>query len=91
MKIHELKCWPEYFGALLRGEKRCELRLNDRDFQDGDLLHLRAWNPASQLYVDPRNVGVSDIFVRVLRVWRDLPGLKEGYVIMDIRRLVPEE
>lgn len=42
-RTHELKCWPEYFEPILSGEKRCELRLDDRGFGVGDRLHLREW------------------------------------------------
>jgi hypothetical protein len=39
-KIHELKCWPEFFGPALTGEKMYELRKNDRDFKVGDIIIL---------------------------------------------------
>ena len=45
MTIHELKCWPEYFHAIKSGQKRFEVRKDDRNFQIGDLLHLLEWCP----------------------------------------------
>lgn len=44
-KTHELKCHPNEFDAILRGDKTVEMRLNDRDYQTGDTLHLREYDP----------------------------------------------
>lgn len=45
VRIHELKTWPEFFAPLFAGEKTFEVRKNDRDFQPGDQLRLREWQP----------------------------------------------
>ena len=42
---HELKTWPEFFTETRAGRKKFELRRNDRDFQVGDQLLLKEWNP----------------------------------------------
>lgn len=41
MKTHELKIIPEMFQEIIEGNKKAEVRLNDRDFQKGDKLFLR--------------------------------------------------
>jgi hypothetical protein len=41
MKVHDLKTDQEPFIAIWDGLKKHEFRLNDRDFQRGDVLHLR--------------------------------------------------
>ena len=46
-KIHKLKTLTQYFAPLREGRKRFEVRKNDRDFQVGDLLHLRGWVPGA--------------------------------------------
>lgn len=45
MTIHELKSWPDNYQPILEGKKRFEIRKNDRNFREGDILHLREWNP----------------------------------------------
>jgi len=50
VQTHELKAWPQYFDALLTGEKTFEVRKNDRNFQVGDTLRIRDWNPNNGAY-----------------------------------------
>ena len=49
--IHELKCWPEYFKHVLDGTKLFELRVDDRNYQVGDTLRQREYEPGGR-YVD---------------------------------------
>ena len=44
---HELKTWPKSFASILSGFKKHEIRVNDRDFREGDELCLREWNPVT--------------------------------------------
>lgn len=39
-QTHELKTIDRYWDAVERGEKTFEVRINDRAFQTGDILHL---------------------------------------------------
>lgn len=41
--IHSLKIGPLFFNDVANGEKRAEVRINDRDFKCGDFLILREW------------------------------------------------
>jgi hypothetical protein len=50
MKHHELKIWPVFFEAIFVGHKKCEFRINDRDFQVGDLLILREYHPQTESF-----------------------------------------
>ena len=43
--IHDLKCWTEYFQAVLDGTKMFDVRLADRNFLAGDQLDLREFIP----------------------------------------------
>lgn len=54
---HELKCWPEFFVEIAAGRKRHDLRRSrDRDFQVGDQLLLREFEPVSQRYTGREQV-----------------------------------
>ncbi len=50
MTTHTLKTWPEYYDAIVRGDKTFEYRLNDRDFLVGDTLNLLRWDPQRGVY-----------------------------------------
>jgi hypothetical protein len=45
-RTHELKTWPEYFDAVFERKKTFEVRKNDRDFEVGDILILRRFDPS---------------------------------------------
>lgn len=48
--IHDLKIWPEHFRDVRAGIKTAELRLNDRNYQPGDVLVLREYDPQTGEY-----------------------------------------
>lgn len=43
------KILPEYFQAIVDGKKTFELRLNDFDIQEGDILILEEWTTSDPL------------------------------------------
>ena len=49
-KLHLLKCWPEPFDAMRAGLKHHEIRKDDRDYQVGDHLLLKRWDPKKERY-----------------------------------------
>lgn len=50
IKTHVLKSWPRFFDAVLSGQKKHELRKNDRNFKVGDLLQLKEFDPETDTF-----------------------------------------
>lgn len=50
---HTLKIWPQFYQAVLSGEKNFEVRPNDRGFQKGDTVILREWIPEADQEANP--------------------------------------
>lgn len=73
---HELKCEQIYFRSVLSGEKRFELRRDDRNYQTGDVLDLRET-------IDGAFTGRS-LMADVDYVLRIGPWLMSGFVAMSI-------
>lgn len=79
-KIIELKIFPQYFNAVERGEKKFELRKNDRDFLVGDILILREF--------DGINMTGRSITVMITYILQNCGfGLADDYVILGIKKL----
>ena len=78
---HELKIWPEYFQAVWDGRKTFEIRKKDRDYQVGDYLKLLEFDPDKQDYTG------SGLLVRVTYILEDPEFVKDGYVVMGIKRV----
>lgn len=48
--IIKKKILPEYFELMRSGKKKYELRLNDIEIREGDMLVLEEWNPEKKEY-----------------------------------------
>lgn len=53
---HELKIHPQFFCRVADGTKTFEVRNNDRDFQPGDRIILREWDPSPIKVEDPYGI-----------------------------------
>jgi hypothetical protein len=72
---HYLKVLPEFFEAILKGDKTFEVRKNDRDYKRGDLLYLQEW--------DGEFTG-RKIIVSIPYILDDRRFVKKGYIIMSL-------
>lgn len=50
MKVHEVKCWPDFFQPLFDGSKPFEIRFDDRHYAVDDVLHVREWDDRRGAY-----------------------------------------
>jgi hypothetical protein len=50
MRTHEIKSWPDYFQPMFDGWKRFEVRIDDRNYQVGDELHIREFDDRAGKY-----------------------------------------
>jgi ParB family chromosome partitioning protein len=79
-KTHRIKIWPEFYNAICRGAKKFELRINDRDYKEGQYLELQEFEPAQDMYTGRK------LTVRILDMITSYQcaGLQDGYVCMSI-------
>ena len=78
---HYLKILPEYFDAVLSGKKTFEVRYNDRDFKEGDLLILEEYSVFDFLYTG------RTVCVKVTYILDNPDFVKKGYVILGIKKV----
>ena len=78
--VHFLKIEDNYLERLVSGEKKAEIRVNDRDYQLADVLK----------FYNPKNKGVGDpnfyLFFRVTHIHSGL-GMKDSYVVLSIEKV----
>ena len=75
---HELKIHPQYFRDVSLNLKKFEIRKNDRNYQERDILILNEWNPKTGMYTG------NQVKRKVTYVLKDCPGLIDGYVILQM-------
>lgn len=73
-KIHFLKTAVQWFNLFAYGDKNVEIRKNDRNFRDGDLVVLIKEGSTPD--------DLSCICRRIRHVFDKVPGLVAGYVLL---------
>jgi hypothetical protein len=89
VSTHNLKCWPEFFQAILEGRKTHDLRRSDdRVFGVGDRLRLQEFDPKAERYTG-REFEVEITYMTSSDVPCALSGkaLDPRFCILSIRKL----
>ncbi len=74
---HDLKEWPEQFGALVGKLRKHEVRFHDRDFKLGDTLTIREYNPVANFYT-------GRVAVCKVTSFQIIPAMAETVCSMDV-------
>jgi ParB family transcriptional regulator, chromosome partitioning protein len=85
MTDHVIKCWPEYFKPIAKGEKTFDLRKDDRSYAVGDIVLLCEFRPTTGEYTGPT------IRVKIGYILREFAGLMPGYCILGIERISDDQ
>jgi ASC-1-like (ASCH) protein len=74
--IHKLKIDPQYLDNLISGRKKVEIRVNDRDYQLGDILE----------FIDYRDIELKYYRFDVTHIHSGL-GMKENHVALSVKKI----
>ena len=77
---HELKIHPKHYKNVLLGLKKVEVRKNDRNYQENDLLILNEFDPKTEKYTGGQVKRTVDFIIK------DVAGLEPDYVILQISK-----
>ena len=79
--IHELKIHPQHYWDVKSGKKSFEIRKNDRNYQEHDILVLKEWTPQNGYTGEEVERSVGYIYHG-----DGSYGLAEGYCILGLKR-----
>jgi len=78
MQHHDLKLFTRYFQPVVNGDKRSEVRTNDRQYEVGDIVTLHEGQPGLNGFeYTGRSISARISFV-------DNFGCKQGYVSLSL-------
>lgn len=87
MAVIRKKTWPGYFDAILSGKKKYEMRLDDFEVSEGDILLLEEWDPKTKSYTGrsvKKKVGYVGKFKLDELFWPKEEIEEKGFVILSL-------
>ncbi len=82
--VKKLKIKKEYFDEVQVGNKRAELRFNDRDYREGEVYLLQEIDEAGT-YTE------RELLIRITHILKAFEGLREGWCIFSFEIIPVEE
>lgn len=84
MKLHKLKIKNEYYIEIISGKKTFELRKNDRDYKEGDLIEFSV--------LCDGDIIKSPYIYQITYVLKNVEqyGLHKDYCILGIKKVIEE-
>lgn len=79
MTTHSIKCKPEYFQPIIEGRRTAEVRENDRDYQEGDTLLIKEFDPKTAEGYTGRST-----MRKVTHVLKGFPAVDRNYVVLSL-------
>jgi ribosomal protein S17 len=86
MAVIEKKAWPELYEAISNGKKKFDLRLNDEECKEGDILFLREYDPLKKEYTGRKIKKKITYLMKTkdLKFWKPEETDKYGFVVMSL-------
>lgn len=87
MKKIEKKTWPEIFEKVTNGQKKFDLRLADEEYNEGDILVLKEWDPKTKKYTgrELEKEITFTIKTKDFKFWDKEEVDKYGYVVVSLK------
>ena len=78
------KAWPELFQAVLDGKKNFDLRLDDFQANEGDILVLEEWDPKTKEYTGRTIEKKVNYILHTSKMpfWDEEEIIEHGFVVM---------
>ncbi len=83
----EKKIWPVFFERILSGKKTFELRLDDREYNEGDVLVLKEWDNEKSTYTG-RVIKKEITYVlhtKDMKYWSEEEIKNKGFVVLSLK------
>lgn len=94
MQTHTLKTLPAAWDAIKSGEKRFEVRRNDRFFQRGDIVRLRKMDETGRYYAtgDGGSFSTCDLDFQIGWILQGGQfGIEPGYIVFQLEPVTQTE